>query len=248
MSKEIKEVKEEVKVGKVSREEFDNLAAKVRKMAQNWKSFAVSHLGEQAVDGKLKEGRANIWALVAVFVVGLGLLAFAENFVKYATGDYWDESGNIVNSGTITSSGAMSAASISSSGLINSTSTADGLGTKNVAKASYSYATDGGVTGAVTSLGVTIPDNAVIIGGYIDVTTGTLPLTSTFAIQLNTANDIYSASTNLQDVGISAIVPVYTAATAVKATNDLAVSVLMNTTTVTQGEFTVVLEYDIMPN
>ena len=146
----------------------------------------------------------------------------------------------------ISAAGASTVPSLTVSGNITSTGTGDGLTVKSIARATYSFAVDGGTTGTVISLDATIPDNAIVTDGYIDVTTALLPVTSTVALQLNTANDIYSASTNLAvgGVAIFATVPVGTAATSVKMTNDNAVGVLLNAAAVTQGVFTVVLEYD----
>ena len=46
----------------------------------------------------------------------------------------------------------------------------DGLGLFRVARATYDFAEHGGAIGAI-NLGVTIPDNAIVCGGFIDVVT-----------------------------------------------------------------------------
>ncbi len=239
-----------------------HLEEKIERMQENWRAFVKKFVGKNS-DGKIGSASRQVMVFCATLALVIGVYhVFAgsrtidvmqENSsskvdaITYTTDD--DGTIDVVQIGDYTLTGAFTqTGAFTGSGNIYSTSSTEGLHTRQIARATYDFAVDGGTTGAVTSLGVTIPDNAVIIGGYIDVTTGTLPLTTTFAIQLNTGNDIYAASTNLQDVGISAIVPVYTAATAVKTTNDMDLSWVTMVGNATQGVFEVVVEYDIMEN
>jgi len=51
----------EVKISRsVSREEFDNLAAKVRRMSDNWKRFWKMHIGHDK-DGKVGSIKLNVY-------------------------------------------------------------------------------------------------------------------------------------------------------------------------------------------
>ena len=77
---ELKEKKEKVvKKSEVSREEFDNLAAKLRLMSDNWHKFCAKHIGGGAkngsIDGHAKISGLAILAIIAIagFVLGLGI-------------------------------------------------------------------------------------------------------------------------------------------------------------------------------
>ena len=128
------------------------------------------------------------------------------------------------------------------------TGTADGLSTRQILRATFDAADSGAI--GTNSLGVTIPDNAIVYDGYIDVTdvlTGTGVL-ATCGIKMNADDDIFAADTvtnAFKAVGIVATVPLGTAATAVKTTAARAISVVVGTEPVTGGTFTVVLEYDL---
>ncbi|HLC29629.1 MAG TPA: hypothetical protein VJM51_02470 [Dehalococcoidia bacterium] len=91
---------------------------------------------------------------------------------------------------------------------------ANGLGALRVARAEYDFAVNGGAISAI-ALGVTIPDDAVVCGGYVDVKTTCVSAggdAGTGALMVQGANDIVSAiaisdGTNPWDIGIKAIVP-----------------------------------------
>jgi hypothetical protein len=92
--------------------------------------------------------------------------------------------------------------------------TSDGLGLLRVAKATFDpSATAGMRTIGAHGLGVTIPDNAIICGGFIEVLTTFTSATDagTIAVHAQTANDIRAAvaiSTGTSwDAGMQAIVP-----------------------------------------
>lgn len=90
----------------------------------------------------------------------------------------------------------------------------DGLGVLRVAKATFDPSAVAGMrTIAAHGLGVTIPDNAIIVGGFIEVLTTFTSATdaATIAIHAQSANDIRSAvaiSTGTSwDAGMQAIIP-----------------------------------------
>lgn len=92
--------------------------------------------------------------------------------------------------------------------------------TKNVmrmGKWTYSFAVNGGGTGTIAMTGETLPVNAVVIGGVMDVTTAVTGSGATVAVQLQAANDIISAAAvsgaPWSTTGLKAIVPVFTNAT-----------------------------------
>jgi len=93
----------------VTREEFDGLAAKVRRMSDNWKKFADGHLGSQATGGKL---------VGLMLVVGLlAGAAIADDLIKLptpsgGTGFEVDTDGNATVGGTLTVDGATTASTL----------------------------------------------------------------------------------------------------------------------------------------
>lgn len=105
------------------------------------------------------------------------------------------------------------------------------------------------------SLGATVPDNAVVVGGYLDVTTGlgATGVTATVALELNGSADIlaavaYTNASGLNTAGIKAVIPVGTAATAVKMTGARTLNVVVTEHAFTSGVINVILEYDEQPN
>jgi len=126
---------------------------------------------------------------------------------------------------------------------------ADGLGFAKVAVATYDFAEHTGVQGAY-DLGVTLPDNAVIYGGFVDkITTCTSANDSgTMAIHANAANDIVTATaissgTTWDAPGRLALTEVMTAATTLKLTAARAITATIAVQDFTAGKFVVVLYY-----
>jgi len=70
MAEAKKEAKE--KKGAVTREEFDNLCASVRKMKANWKRFCAIHVGDDD-DGRV--GSVRVSALIVILFAGLAIAA-----------------------------------------------------------------------------------------------------------------------------------------------------------------------------
>ena len=129
---------------------------------------------------------------------------------------------------------------------------AEGLGNLRVARATYDFAVDGGAISAIDS-GVTIPDNAVIVGGFVDVVTTLTSATdaATMAISTEGADDIVAAvaiSTGTPwDAGLHAIVPKANTpeSTGIKMTAANAVTFTIAVEAVTAGKFECYLNYVI---
>ena len=120
------------------------------------------------------------------------------------------------------------------------------------AKAKYLFSTEGGATGAI-NLGVTIPDNAIVIGGFVEVLTTCTTENAdagTGALHIEGANDLVAAiavsdGSNPWDAGIHNIIPAGTGATAIKVTAARAITLTIATQAWTEGEFNVWLQYVI---
>jgi len=130
--------------------------------------------------------------------------------------------------------------------------TADGLLRMGVARATYDFAVDGGAISAIGS-GVTIPDNAVVIGGFVDVVTTCQSAgadAGTMAIHVQGANDIVSAiaisdGSNPWDAGLKAIVPKSNTpeSTGIKLTAAREITFTIGGQIFSAGKFTVFLHY-----
>ena len=118
-----------------------------------------------------------------------------------------------------------------------------------VAVADYAFASEGGAVGTIALTGSTfIPSGAVILGGYLEVTT---PPTSggaaTIAVQVEGAGDIIAAAAisgaPWSTAGRKSVVPVFTGATTVKTTAARDISIVVATAALTAGVFRVALVY-----
>ena len=125
---------------------------------------------------------------------------------------------------------------------------AGGLNALRVATAEYNFADDGGLVSAI-GLGVTIPDNAVIIGGGVDVITtctsaGDL---GTGALSVESANDIVNAvaigTGTPWDLGGRDIIPDGTGTAQVKTTAAKEITFTIAVEAFTAGRFFVYLFY-----
>jgi len=128
----------------------------------------------------------------------------------------------------------------------------DGLGLIRVARATYDFAEHGGAISAI-SLGVTIPDNAVVVGGFVDVVTTCTTAgadAGTMALSIQGANDLVTATAvsaggDIWDVGLRAIVPKSNTpeTTGIKLTAARAITATIAGQVFTAGKFTVFLHY-----
>lgn len=128
----------------------------------------------------------------------------------------------------------------------------------------YAHAIAGGATGKVNltdagvgthtlhanrfgviPLDVTLPDNAIISGGLLDVITAFVDIddgtNNTAAIHIVSANDIYSAG-NLT-AGLKDVVPDETGSTAIKLTADKELFLTIGTQQIKSGKFHLYLRY-----
>lgn len=128
----------------------------------------------------------------------------------------------------------------------------DGLANIRVARATYDFAEHGGAIGTI-SLGVTIPDNAIIIGGMYDVVTtfqtagadaGTIALTTGQGAGDLVAAIAVSDGSNPWDAGMFEIVPkVENVATFIKTTAARTLSAVVAGQAVTAGKLVLFVHY-----
>jgi len=178
----------------------------------------------------------STWICVAMLAVAL------LGYVVADTTFDWD---GPQNTGTLT---------YTNLGLVNPaisgiTGSADGAGvTRLIARASIG-SDDWGV--GTNGLGVTIPDNALVVGGYLDITTDILTATNdcTFGLELNGSADMFAqllVTNATVAVGQLDLVPQQSAATSVKMTDDRELSIVVVNSPITAGVATVVVEYDVL--
>lgn len=196
-------------------------------------------------------GRMNMWGMLKALVnqnigilpyngtptssTGAGSLGPGSLLIDYSTGVIY------VNIGT-------KAAPIwqSMSGAIVGNG---GLGVVGNAKMTYDFAVDGGVAGLITPANSPIiPDNAIILGGTVDITT---TLTSGGAATIALGTSAGSSATSLKgatavatwSAGQMAVVPVFTAATYVKLTAAGRLTLTVASFDLTAGKFDVNVVY-----
>lgn len=123
-----------------------------------------------------------------------------------------------------------------------------GLGSSlRMARAKYNFAVDGGAVGLITpAVNAIIPDNAIIIGGIANPTTALVGTTSTIAIGTSAGSSATSLKGATAEATYSAdailpLVPVFTAASAVKLTaaGQITITVAVNPLTAGVMEITV---------
>lgn len=128
----------------------------------------------------------------------------------------------------------------------------DGLGRRGVARFTFDpTATAASRTAAAHGTGVTLPINAVVIGGFYDVNTALTSTNSTaqVAISVEAANDILTATAVsnaiLGTIGRKAIVPKNNTpeSTSVKATAAREITVTVSVEALLGGKITGFLEY-----
>jgi hypothetical protein len=125
-----------------------------------------------------------------------------------------------------------------------------GAGGYQLAKATYDFSVDGGAVGAIElASSIVIPANAIIMGGLIDgITLPTSGGAATIAVGLGTgaqaaALKAATAIASYTAGGLISIVPVWTAATAVKVTVDSKISITVATAALTVGKFAINIVY-----
>lgn len=110
------------------------------------------------------------------------------------------------------------------------------------AKAEYDFAVDGGDVGDI-SLGVTIPDNAIIASGFVEgITAVTSGGSATVAIKLESAADVLNATAK-GSFTATGVIPCTVAAAPFKLTAQRTVTITVATAALTAGKFNVWIEY-----
>lgn len=120
----------------------------------------------------------------------------------------------------------------------------DGLHARRIARATYDFSVDGGAVGDI-ALGVTIPDNAIITNVIIDIITGMTSAggSGTIALKSEGAGDLLAAVDADTLSGLVAGIPVGTAATSIKMTDDRELTATVAVEDLTAGKFVVFVEY-----
>jgi hypothetical protein len=199
-----------------------------------------------SIQGNLRD-RANnfVWDLVGSGVpvdgtsgTAVGLAGPGSTYIDVATGFSY------ANIGTISSPIWSNTA--------DAVSALGGLGITRNAKMTYSFAVDAGAISTITpSNSPTIPLNAIILGGVIDITT---TLTSggaaTIALGLGSGGQVAAlkAATAVASwtAGLTLpIIPVFTAATYYKVTAAARLTMTIAAATLTAGRFDVSVVYVI---
>lgn len=125
-----------------------------------------------------------------------------------------------------------------------------GASVKKTALAVYDFAVHGGSIGAI-GLGVTLPNKAVITGGFVDVITTCTTASAdagTMALHANSAGDLVAAiavsdASNPWDAGRHDIIPDNTGSTAVKLTAARELTATIATQAFTAGKFVLSVDY-----
>ena len=122
-----------------------------------------------------------------------------------------------------------------------------------VVRGRYSFADDGGAVGDIELTSDSIPANAVIIAGFVEVDTAvTSGGSATVAIKVEGAADIVAAAAvsgaPWSTTGRKSVIPVATGATTVKTTAARKVTATVATAALTAGVFDVVLFYVELPD
>lgn len=121
---------------------------------------------------------------------------------------------------------------------------------RGVLKLQYDFATLGGAVGSYTlkdENGDTpiLPINAIITQGYLDIITACVSTSNdgTIALTANSAGDLLAAVDADTKSGVSALIPVGTAATMVKCTAARSIVLAIATHALTAGKFNVFIEF-----
>jgi hypothetical protein len=110
----------------------------------------------------------------------------------------------------------------------------------------YDFAVDGGAQSTITlrSNDGSLPSGAVIVGGYVDVTSSCLSATGTIALNSEGAGDLVVAAGQASwTTGRKDIIPDATGSTAIKLTAARNPAMTIATANYTAGAFTLVLFY-----
>src|SRR5690242_14428914 len=112
----------------------------------------------------------------------------------------------------------------------------------------YSFASQGGAQSTIGLTGTTgIPANAVILGGYLRVTTPPTGTSATIAVQIEGANDTINAAAisgaPWSTTGFKSLIETFAGANCVLTTAARDISIVIGTANLTAGAFSVVVFY-----
>lgn len=212
--------------------------------------------------GSEQFGRGNIWAsLKSLFNIDAGWYVFAGTPVNGTSGTYANRAGlgavlldsttgnRFVNFGTKaspiwTADGTPVAAG--QTGL-----TASGLGAAGNAKATYDFATDGGAISTITPTNSpTIPINAIILGGVLEVQVVPVGGGASIGVGLGSGAQVASllaataiAGAPWSTTGMKAVIPLFTVATYVKVAAATRLTFTVSATPLSAGRFNVNVVY-----
>ena len=125
----------------------------------------------------------------------------------------------------------------------------EGAQQRGVAKFSYDFAVDGGVTGDITLRGSPLPFKAIVWDGVVDVITVPTSLGgATAAVTTSqSANDLVTAAAIAgapwSTTGLKALTPVGAAAAGIKMTAARAPKLVIGTADLAAGKFNLFIEY-----
>lgn len=122
--------------------------------------------------------------------------------------------------------------------------------TKNVMKCVWDFAVQGGAVGSLLLLddlgnAAKLPSGAIITGGYIDIITAISSTSNdgTIALTAQSAGDLKAAVDGDTLSGIVALIPVGTAATAIKLTAERQITLTIAVHALLTGKISVYVEY-----
>lgn len=146
----------------VTREEFDNLAAKVRRMSDNWQTFVNKHIGTGAVGGKII-GLLLVLGMIAASVWAANLINLPTP--SGGTGFVVTDAGNATVGGTLTVNGATTLTGAVTAGTF-ATSEKTTTNALTLTSAHYGTMILVNTNAAVT---LTLPANGAAAGSWIAV-------------------------------------------------------------------------------
>lgn len=124
------------------------------------------------------------------------------------------------------------------------------IGRTKYARAFYDFAVDAGAIGTITLRGDTIPNGAVLLDAFVDVTTAFLPVTTTtVALTVQSAGDLRAAAlTNaspsvISSTGAKRLLVDASDADLIKATAARSITLAIAAGAVTAGKCSIVVAY-----
>jgi hypothetical protein len=120
-----------------------------------------------------------------------------------------------------------------------------------VARATYDFAADGGAVSAITLLpAATIPDNSIIIGGWLEMETALVGSGASVALHTQAADDLVAAAAisgaPWSSTGRKDILPDMTGSATLKTTAARNITATITAAVLTAGKFNVVIFYAIV--